>query len=363
MQHSRMSHRLLLPAIAVVVAQATAFAQNQKLEIVKLAENVYAGVYSEIRMDPVEGNSLIVVGGDGVLVLDSGRTPDSARAMMAEIRKLTDKPVRFLVNSHWHDDHIFGNQAYQEAFPDVRIIAHRNTREDMQQQVVPSLTKYGVEYWQKMAAGLEGRLAKGVRSDGTPLTDQQRTQLKEQLRTLNAFIPKLPSLRVVLPAVTIDGTMSVYQQEREIQLMHPGLGNTRGDLAVYLPKERILATGDLLVHPVPFAYGSFISEWIESLKKLRRLDVKTIVPGHGPLMHGPEYLDEVIKLLETLVGQVNDAVKRGLTLEETRKAVNLDAFRQGLAGDDPVRGGVFADSIMREAVERAYKAAKGELNR
>ena len=356
-----MSHRSLPAAVIIIVAQFTALAQNQKLEVVKLAEGVYAGVYSEFRMDPVEGNSLIVVGADGVLVLDSGRTPDSARTMMSEIRKLTDKPIRFVVNSHWHDDHIFGNQAYQEAFPDVRIIAHRNTREDMQQQVVPGLTKYGVEYWKKMAAGFEGQLAKGARSDGTPLTDQQRTRLAEQIRTLNEFIPKLPSLRVVLPTVTIDGTMSVYQQDREVQIIHPGLGNTRGDLAVYLPKEGILATGDLLVHPVPFAYGSFIPEWIESLKKLRRLEAKTIVPGHGPLMHGPEYLDDVVELLESLVTQVNDAVKRGVTLEDTKKAINLESFRQRLAGDDPVRKGVFADSILREAVERAYKAAKGEI--
>ena len=355
-----MTNRLLIVAVALVIGQAATLAQNQKLEIVKLADGVYAGIYSEIRMDPVEGNSLIVVGADGVLVLDSGRTPDSARTMMSEIRKLTDKPIRVVVNSHWHDDHIFGNQAYQDAFPDVRIIAHRNTREDMQQQVVPSLTKYGLEYWQKMAANFESQLARGARPDGTPLTDQQRARLKEQIGTLNAFIPKIPSLRVVLPTVTIDGAMTVYQQDREIQIFHPGLGNTRGDLAVYLPNEKILATGDLLVHPVPFAYGSFIPEWIVSLKKLRGLDVKTIVPGHGPVMHGPEYLDDVIRLLESLNAQVTDAVKRGLSLEDTKKAVNLDAFRQRLVGDDPVRKGVFADSILREAVERAYKAARGE---
>jgi glyoxylase-like metal-dependent hydrolase (beta-lactamase superfamily II) len=102
---------------------------------------------------------------------------------------------------------------------------------------------------------------------------------------------------------------------------------------VYLPKEGILATGDLLVHPVPFAYyGSFIPEWIASLKKLRGLEAKTIVPGHGPLMQGPEYLDDVIKLLESLNAQVNDAVKRGLGLEDTKKAVNLDFVPRAAGG-------------------------------
>jgi glyoxylase-like metal-dependent hydrolase (beta-lactamase superfamily II) len=106
----------LTSVIIPLLLQPRAAGQNQKLDIIKIAEGVYAAVYSEYRMDPIEGNSLIVVGADGVLVLDSGRTPDSARAMIAEIRKLTDRPVRHVVNSHWHDDHIFGNQAYERPF-------------------------------------------------------------------------------------------------------------------------------------------------------------------------------------------------------------------------------------------------------
>jgi glyoxylase-like metal-dependent hydrolase (beta-lactamase superfamily II) len=128
----------------------------------------------------------------------------------------------------------------------------------------------------------------------------------------------------------------------------------------YLPKERILATGDLLVHPVPFAYGSYMTEWIETLKTPRRRDAAVILPGHGPVMRDPQYLDTVIKLFESLVSQVAEAVKRGLSLEDTKKAVNLESFRTQLAGDDPVRKGVFADSIMREAIELAYNAANGD---
>lgn len=355
-----MASKLFWGLVVVLFIQYATSAQNQKLEVVKLADGVYAAVYSEFRMDPVEGNSLIVVTDGGVIVLDSGRTPDSARAIIAEIRKLTDKPVRYVVNSHWHDDHIFGNQGYQETFPGVQFIAHRNTREDMRDKVIPSLKDYGTEYWEKMAIGFESQLAKGTRADGTPLTEQQKARLQEQAKTIRQFLPKIQELGVILPTISFDDKLTLHMGGREIQLLHLGLGNTRGDVAVYLPNEKILATGDLLVHPVPFAYGSFMAEWVETLKKLRQLDVNIILPGHGPVMRDREYLDIVISLFASLVAQVRGAAKRGLSYEETRKVVNLESFRERLAGDDPVRKGVFADSILRSAIELAYKEAKGE---
>jgi glyoxylase-like metal-dependent hydrolase (beta-lactamase superfamily II) len=347
---------ILLPALLSLLASTTARAQNQTLEITRIADGVYAAIYSEYRMDPIEGNSLIVVGADSVLVLDSGRTAEAARRMIAEIRKLTDKPVRFVVNSHWHDDHIFGNQAYIEAFPGVQIIAHRQTRDDMRDRVVPSLKDYGVAYWTKMADDVEARLAKGTDAKGTPLTDNQKTRLKEQSRTLRAFLPKIPGLRVVLPTMTIADGLTIHDGNREIQILHPGLGNTRGDVVVYLPTEKILATGDLLVHPVPFAYESSWPDWVDSLKKLRALDADVIVPGHGPVFHDKVYLDVVIDMFDSLVRQVSEAIKRGLTLEDAKKTIDLETFRARLAGDDAVRKGMFADSILRSAVDDAYKA-------
>lgn len=353
-----MRRGLLIVTLAALTLSPHLAAQNQTLEVTRLADGVFAAVYSEFRMDPIEGNSLIVIGSDGVLVLDSGRTPDAARTLMAEIRKRTDRPVRYVVNSHWHDDHVFGNQAYEEAFPGVTFIAHRQTRADMVERSIPSLTDYGVEYWTRMAERFEGELAKGTLPDGRPLSEAQTARLRDQARTVRQFLPKLPALRVVLPTIAIDGEATLYLGDREVRLVHDGPGNTAGDLAVYLPGERILATGDLLSHPVPLAYGSDLAPWIATLKALRRLPVDTFVPGHGPVMRDTVYLDLVIEMFESLVAQVAAAAKRGLSLDETRKAVNLQSFRDRMAGNDPFWRGMFADSIVREAVERTYKAVR-----
>ncbi|HEV7889096.1 MAG TPA: MBL fold metallo-hydrolase [Pyrinomonadaceae bacterium] len=352
--------RPLFIIAVILLSCSAASAQAQKLEIVKIADGVYGAIFSEPRMDPVESNSLIVVGDDGVLVLDANRTPAGARAVIAEIRKLTDKPVRYVVNSHWHDDHIFGNQSYKEAFPQVEFVAHRNTREDMEKLAAPHI-QGGVNRFTKALADAETQLSTGTKPDGSKLTDKEREQLSVELKVYKDVLPELKTIHLVLPTVTFDQRLTLYQGGREIQILYFGRGNTRGDVAVYLPRERVLATGDLLVHPVPFAYGSFLGEWIQAMKKLRELDAAVIVPGHGPLMRDKEYLDTVIALLESVTSQVQDAVKRGLTLEETRKAVNLESFRRRLAGDDAVRLETFDDSIIRVGIERAYKEAKGEL--
>ncbi|HKG16031.1 MAG TPA: MBL fold metallo-hydrolase [Pyrinomonadaceae bacterium] len=357
---TRVRFRPLWIIAVLLLARSPAAAQAQKLEMVKIADGVYGAIFSEPRMDPVESNSLIVIGDDSVLVLDANRTPATARAVIAEIRRLTDKPVRYVVNSHWHDDHIFGNQSYKEAFPQVEFVAHRNTREDMEKLAFPHILG-GVNRFTKTLSETETQLSTGLKPNGEKLTDKERAQLSVELKVYKDVLPELKTIRLVLPTVTFDQRLTLHQGGREIQILYFGRGNTRGDVAVYLPRERVLATGDLLVHPVPFAYGSFLGEWIQALKKLRELDAAVIVPGHGPLMRDKEYVDTVIALLESVTSQVRDAVKRGLSLEETRKAVNLESFRRRLAGDDPVRLETFDDSVIRVGIERAYKEAKGEF--
>jgi glyoxylase-like metal-dependent hydrolase (beta-lactamase superfamily II) len=271
---------------------------------------------------------------------------------------LTSLPVRWVINTHWHDDHVFGNQAYEDAFPGVRFLAHRATREAMLTESIPGLQTYGAEYWDKMAAGFEDRLTKRTTPRGAPLSPAQADRLRAQAKAVRDFLPKLDGIRVLLPTVTVEGDVTLYQGTREIRVLYQGPGNTRGDLAVFLPQERILATGDLLVHPVPFAYGSSIVDWIAALKRLRALDARVFVPGHGPVMNDSAYLDDVTALFEALVREVQAAKARGLSLEDTRKLVTLEAVQARLAGTDSFRRATFADSILRVALEQIFDSTK-----
>src|SRR5829696_2768772 len=121
--------RLCLFALLFAAAPLAAFGQTGGFEMVKLADGVYLARRTEPAGLTVNANSVFIVNDEDVLVVDATLTPGTAREELAALRKLTDKPVRYVVNTHWHDDHVMGNVAYRDAFPGADFVAHENTRE------------------------------------------------------------------------------------------------------------------------------------------------------------------------------------------------------------------------------------------
>jgi cyclase len=160
----------------------------------------------------------------------------------------------------------------------------------------------------------------------------------------------------------LETKLTLYRGQREIELLYLGRGNTRGDLVVYLPNEEVLMTGDLLVSPIPCSFGSYLGDRVQTLKRLREIDAEIIIPGHGQPQRNKDYPDFATSLLESVVNQTKDAVKRGLSLEEARKTVDLESFRRRIAGDDLIQNLAFTSFFVTPAVERAYKEARGELD-
>jgi glyoxylase-like metal-dependent hydrolase (beta-lactamase superfamily II) len=125
---------------------------------------------------------------------------------------------------------------------------------------------------------------------------------------------------------------------REVQVRHLGRGNTPGDAIVYLPKEKIIVAGDLIVYPIPYTYDGYPAEWIQTLHKIAELDADTIVPGHGPILHDKTYLHLVADLFQSAVDQVRNRIRQighpGFhSLDEVKGSVDLTPFRPKFAGD------------------------------
>lgn len=339
-----------------LLATAPAAAQDQTMEVMRLADGVYGMIRSEARFDPVESNAVAVIGDDYVLVFDANRTPTAAAETIAAIRRLTGKPVRYVVNSHNHDDHVLGNQAYQAAFPGVEFIAHDNTRADMLTETAGHIPE-ALQAYERGIPRVEAALRTGRRSNGEALSEADRRQYAHLLPVYRTFLERIRPIRLVPQTLTFDSALTLHQGAREIQLRYLGDGNTRGDVVLWLPRERILLTGDLLVHPVPFAFGSFIADWARTMTALRRFNAAIIVPGHGPVMRDHAFLDDVTALLAELARQVEAGVARGLSLEQVRQSMRLDAFRDRMAGTDPQRLGTWQASIMTGAVNSAYEQA------
>lgn len=354
----------LVAVAGLFAAGAAALAQPawppKTFEVVPVAAGVYAFISEESLTSVVSGNSLAVVGDDGVLVVDTGNFPTLARRMIEEIRKRTDRPVRYVVHTHWHPDHFMGDGEFRKAFPGVVVMSTDFTRKEMDEQA-PKYVRGAIERGPEIIGRLEKQLASGKRTSGAPLTDADAAFLRKQLSDFRFAVAEHASATPGLPDVTFDRDATVHLGKREVRVAFLGRANTGGDAVISVPDAKVVATGDILVYPTPYSYGSYPAEWIEVLKKLMAMDATTIVPGHGPVFHDWEYARTLVALLESVRAQVAPAVREGLDLEATRKRVDLSEFRKKLCGTDPDRIRAFDVSFAAPGVERAYQEAKGSF--
>ena len=279
--------------------------------------------------------------------------------MLAEIRKITDKPVRYVVNSHWHPDHWDGNEVYAKEFPDLEIIASSETRRLMEN----TMNVYGKTLLAIVAPAnkdMEEQLRTGKGSDGKPLAEKDRHDIEDTFRKEKTFMAEYEGMHPALPTLSYDNKVTLYHGGREFRVMHL-VGNTAGDSVAYLPKEKILLAGDLLTAPVPFGADSHPRSWIESLKTLERLDVEVIIPGHGEAQRDKKYLQLVRESLESVTEQVHEALRRGMTLEETRKFVKFDTIQPKFTHDDANLNAEFDGNFATPIVRQVYDEATEEL--
>ena len=252
-------------------------------------ERVVEGVYQARGTGNVAvgSNAAIIVNDDDVLLVDSHISPAAAAALLSELGAVTEKPVRHVVNTHFHFDHAHGNQIYPD---DVEVIGHEFTREAL--------------------AGGEsvGRTYQGFLG---PMDAQP------------GFTAGQEGLVPTPPNVTLSERMTLFRGDREIRLLFFGRGHTGGDVVVYLPAERVLITGDLLLPGVPFMGDGFPAEWVGTLEQLKALDFDVIVPGHGAPFRDRAKIDHLQAYLGDLWTRVSEAHGQGVSAEDAATSIDM----------------------------------------
>lgn len=312
---------LLLALLALSAPSATAQAAEPGLETVRVADGVYAFLAPDIPDFYPEGNATAVLSDAGVLVFDTGFLPSTARKVVAGIRRLTDKPVRYVVNSHWHPDHWSGNEVYADAFPGVEIVATADTR----------------RYMQSTGAGFPALWTKFLVSN--PRLDRRA-------------VDEAVGVRRTLPTLVYGDELTLFLGGREIRLRSE-VGDALSTTVLHLPREKVVATGDLVVLPVPYSNPP-PTRWIRSLESLRRMDVAALVPGHGPVQRDLAHVDLELELLRTVVSGAEAALQAGaIGVDEVQAAVTAAALRPRFARGDAALAEEF-DALVKSLVREAY---------
>jgi cyclase len=372
--HSAPFARLMLPAfLAALVAAAAgpAAAAGEPAPVTGRplrfrgieAREIARGVFAVLRTEPVglanHANNAFIVCDSDVVVVDAAFTLAATRDVVSLLKKLTDRPVSYVINTHWHDDHTFGNQVYREAWPGVKFLAQVFTREDMA-GIGVSNRKAQVAGGPQALAAIRGALEKGRNLDGTALASDEQAAYRSTLAIAGQYLDEMPGFRLTLPTITFRDRMTLVRGGRTIDILHFGPGNTRGDAVVFLPAERVLIAGDLVDVPAPAAAGSDLGGWIAALGKLRALAPLLVVPGHGPLLAGDEAIRGLEQMLISTRAQTDSAVARGKTLEQALQSVDLGRFRRALTGSEKMAGWFFDNYFKVPAVSGEFQRRHGK---
>ncbi len=338
-------HSTLLGAgVLEIAAHRAAWAQAlspgapaSQFEISKVAENVYQALARPYAM--ANSNAAIFVNSANVVVVDAHSHPAAAAALIVQIRQeITPKPVRYLIDTHWHFDHTQGNAAYLATGNKVDIVASKTTKLLMSEMLVPKLKAamdpaspgpHGSEQVAHKLEDLHQRLDKSTAA-------AEKAQLQLQIGQVEAWAAEMKNFEPSLPTITFDKSYVIKDREHDLHLEFHGLGHTAGDIVVFCPQKRVLASGDIIHAGFPAFVDAYPRPWPKSIDSIGKLDFDHIIGGHGKLGARKDMTGER-NYIEELSERVLSGKKAGKSMAELQasisaaslKSVSSDGFYAG----------------------------------
>ena len=303
-------------------------AERDLFELKPVADGVYAAIAAP--RFKVNSNAAVILTNDGVIVVDSHSKPSAAFALYREIQAITRQPIRKVINTHFHWDHWQGNQAYSEAFPEVEIIASERTRDNL---LSPDAGAGGLAYIEKQLVSVPKEIEKlkdEVVRAGDP---DKKARLEANLHQAEEYLLELKNLKPPLPTRTVSTSITLNERGREIELLLLGRAHTDGDVFIYLPKEKVVATGDALIDWMPFMNDGYPEDWVQTLTALERYDFNQVIPGHGDVV-SRDRLKFFRAYLSDLIGAVKLAAADGAKLPEMQTTIAAQLapkYEQGMS--------------------------------
>ena len=287
------------------------------LQSVPVAEGLYLLTGTE------GGNVAYLVTDEGVLVVDAGTAPAEGAAIVAAVRRTTEKPIRYVVLTHYHGDHTMGLQAFPR---DAIVVAHENTARSIR-RFAEADARETVE--KELPAALEQARKKLETARATKGADMAAAE--KELASLQGYVAAMKELRIVHPGLTFTGSATIVLGGQEVRLLYTGPAHTDGNVIVRFEGKKVVHMGDVFFHrSLPYIDGRAgcdTANWIAQVRALLSTDVETVIPGHGPLAKRAD-LQPQVDYLEALRRAVREGIGKGLDVAALQASITLPEFAE-----------------------------------
>lgn len=308
----------------------------------------------------VIGNVEIIEQSDGVVLMDSGGSIADGRDVVDAVRRLTPKPIKAVGITHWHNDHPLGIPAIVAAFPKARIVASPATAGYLKTELKTGVGKpdpaLDAARWKTAADTIKALTEEAEK----PSNDAaMRAQYAIEARWIATRLERQMGNYVVLPTETVAERLVIDDPVTPVEFRFLGTGNTHGDLIAWMPKQRVVAAGDIVVAPTPYGFTVSTAPWLQTLRKLEQLPFATLVPGHGKVERDRRYVDTLIWSMRDIAARAKAAAASGQTKEQAFAGFDQKEQQARFGAKDSWTRQWLTDYWLQGMFETAFDEAKG----
>ena len=307
------------------------------------------------------GNVTIIEQQDGLVLVEAGGTKGDGARIVDTVRALSSKPVKAVIISQWHGDKPQGLSEILKAWPDARTISTAATQAHLSDAATMNTPgKADPVANAKFQAGIR----KYVESIGAQIKSADSDEMRRHYEALQVDMRQwgqdMDGAVTLTTKESFTDKLALDDPRMPVDVLFLGRANTDGDAVVWLPRQRILVTGETVILPFPYGFESYPKDWIGVLEKIRAMSFRILLPGHGLPQTNHAQIDKIIAALKDVRAQVAPLVAQGLSLEDVQKKVDLNADAAAFVGKDPWLRKWFESFFVQPIVTSAYKEAKGE---
>lgn len=329
---------------------------------VRVAPEVHVLHQADVFQPAPIGNVTVIEQVDGLVLVDSGGSRAEGERVGALVREISPKPVKAVVITHWHNDHPLGLSAILAAWPEADVISTVRAADDIRSGLLGDLPTSPDPAWDaaRSTRMLELAVEYAAEAEGSGLTEEERRGWLGVAAVARMRAADVAGTYIVAPSVTFTDRLVIDDPVAPVEILQLGRANTDGDAIVWLPKQRVLVAGDVVVSPIPFAFNVYPAEWMEVIEQLKAIDFVVLVPGHGLPMYDHVYLDQLLGAMTDVRTQVAALVARGRTPEEVAAEADFEAQRALFAGDSVWMRRWFDRYWLTPFLSSADREARGE---